>query len=340
MLFKLIHWSGLLQDMYVYDLLFVFFLVGIEDLNQLDDKILTGMASMFNDGIRIIADVVQNKSIGEIPTIAAPTDLPGSTVDTAVKSCGELTQSTSGMYWIELGGGEKKRMYCNLDINIKNHTGFMNVANINMSVPGTECPTGLLLRQDGDLKTCQRGKAARGCSSVFFNSSGMEYTRVCGRLRGYQYSTPNAFFRFSRDPDSMTIDNHYVDGVALSYNAPNGSRQHIWTFAGALDDIPRSHAFACSCTNSQYTYPVPSFVGNDYFCETGSKGFYNFYVMYADDPLWDGDGCGNGDSCCERGEWFCKDVPKTSSDIELRLCGNEYRSNEDTPLEIIELYIQ
>ncbi|XP_019849359.1 PREDICTED: uncharacterized protein LOC109580527 [Amphimedon queenslandica] len=64
------------------------------------------------------------------------------------------------------------------------------------------------------------------------------------------------------------------------------------------------------------------------------------YPGFDPDPLWDGKGCGEVSTCCDKGEWFCKDVPKTSSDIELRLCGNEPRENEDTPIEQIELYVQ
>ena len=38
--------------------------------------------------------------------------------------------------------------------------------------------------------------------------------------------------------------------------------------------------------------------------------------------------------------WFCTQLPQTTTDVlEIRICGNEGTSNEDTPVEIIELYI-
>jgi hypothetical protein len=159
-------------------------------------------------------------------------------------------------------------------------------------------------------------------------------------VRGYQWSSPNAFYNYAINPEK-TIDDVYVDGIILSRQDRNG-REHIWTFAGAIDEMSHYNPFNCPCSNiAVYNrVNIPSFVGEDYFCETGSRELFQKGVLYTDDPLWDGDGCGEMDTCCQKGEWFCKDMPKTSSDIELRLCGNEDRYNEDTPIEIIELYVQ
>ena len=271
------------------------------------------------------------------PSKPVPTAIPAT-----ITSCAQLLQyssATSGQYLIKTNEGEKS-VYCELEKEIKGNKGFVRVAHLNMSVPGTKCPRNLTFRQDGTIKTCQRGQAEPGCSSTFFSTFGIRYSKICGRIRGYQWSTPNAFYWFLRNP-YYTIDDLYVDGVVLTYKN-NTKRQHIWTFAGALDPIGRYISFACQCTNKDVTvsFFTPSFVGEDYFCETGAKDSYRYNTLYTDDPLWDGQGCSEKDTCCERGQWFCKDVPKTNSDIELRLCGNEHRSNEDTPLEIIELYVK
>ena len=264
---------------------------------------------------------------------------PGDTLD----SCENAVQYSlkSGYFWVKTSN-EDSYVYCELEKEIKGNKGFLRVANINMSVPGTECPVGLSLRQDGTLKTCQRGQNEPGCSSTFFKTNGVQYTKVCGRVRGYQWSSPNAFYSYTKNA-YLTIDKPYVDGVILSHR--NGfNRKHIWTFAAATDEISRSTPFACPCTNiaanQVQNHIIPSFVGRDYFCETGTRDTYVSGKFYTDDPLWDGAGCGEMDTCCQKGQWFCKDVPTSSSDIELRLCGNEARSNEDTPLEIIELYVK
>jgi len=39
--------------------------------------------------------------------------------------------------------------------------------------------------------------------------------------------------------------------------------------------------------------------------------------------------------------WFCKQLSQTTTDnLEVRICANEGTSNEDTPVERIELYIR
>ena len=85
-------------------------------------------------------------------------------------------------------------------------------------------------------------------------------------------------------------------------------------------------------------------MGNDYFCESGDPNFYSALdPLLENDPLWDGQGCG-ATSCCELSyppgvtpPWFCKQLSQaTTNDIEVRLCGDE---TEDTPVELIELYI-
>ena len=59
-------------------------------------------------------------------------------------------------------------------------------------------------------------------------------------------------------------------------------------FAGAVDETGLSRPSICPCTQSDvpYTGPmIPSFVGQDYFCDTGSRGHFQYGVFYADDPL-------------------------------------------------------
>ena len=89
---------------------------------------------------------------------------------------------------------------------------------------------------------------------------------------------------------------------------------------------------------------VPPYVGNDYFCETGvASGQQWSYRFYADDPLWDGQGCGQNSSCCSFNNppWFCKQLPQsTNADLEVRLCSHQEASVENTPIELLEIYTQ
>lgn len=89
----------------------------------------------------------------------------------------------------------------------------------------------------------------------------------------------------------------------------------------------------------------PTFVGNNYYCESGNPNDdYGDDTFYGADKLWDGEQCANEDTCCsgpQRPPWFSVQLPSNSSeDIEVRICGDESLWNEDTPIELLELYIQ
>ena len=304
----------------------------LRNFNNLEERMVDNVGRIVDNGIESIKNLLTpgqgNSTKSNI---------------TGISSCADLIDrpSASSGYYYVTRNNESIIVYCELEKEIKGDRGFMRIANVNMSDPNTDCPDGLSLRTDGHLRTCQRNQIHSGCSTTSFSSSGVEYSRVCGRIRGYQWASPNAFY-YTSIYSSPKIEDNYVDGVVLT-NQVNESRSHIWTFAAALDESDRSKAFSCQCSNVNVTlndFKTPSFVGNDYFCETGSRHGFSYGVLYTEDPLWDGKGCGTSSSCCDKGEWFCKDVPKTSSDIELRLCGNEPRVNEDTPIEQIELYVQ
>jgi len=88
---------------------------------------------------------------------------------------------------------------------------------------------------------------------------------------------------------------------------------------------------------------IPKFVGNDYFCGTGTAGSGIVGCLYTDDPLWDGQGCDlQPDRCSFHSPpLFCKELPySTTDDIEVRICVDEGYPNEDPPIELIELYVQ
>ncbi len=141
---------------------------------------------------------------------------------------------------------------------------------------------------------------------------------------------------------ARTIDDVYVDGVSLTHG--QNPRKHIWTFANAVDEM-RSNLYVCPCTkiDTPYTGVVPPFIGNDYFCDTGSRTHYGRH-FYSEDPLWDGAGCGGTSTCCQFNNppWFCKQLPQsTTDDIELRLCANTSPvDNEDIAIETVEMYVK
>ena len=76
-----------------------------------------------------------------------------------------------------------------------------------------------------------------------------------------------------------------------------------------------------------------------YFCDTAVLNCC-LTAYLADDPLWDGQGCGGPSTCCSFNNllWFLTALPETTSEnIEVRICDD---LSGDTPITIVDLYIQ
>ena len=263
----------------------------------------------------------------------------------AATSCQQIaslrSEATSGHYWIQEESGPA-RVYCAMEGVSCGEGVWMQVANINMTETSSKCPVGL--EKVTSPKSLCRKTVTSGCSSASFSTHGVPFSKVCGKVIGYQYSTPDAFNPYYYY-QGRTLDDLYVDGVSITHSRV--PRQHIWTLAAALDEVPGHNVYSCPCTNSKshvaFTGLIPEFIGDDFYCETGSRtGYAKRY--YLEDPLWDGKGCGRYSSCCE-GEgkpWFFKDLSQSvTSDIEVRVCADSNRNtDEDVLIEIISLYVQ
>ena len=222
------------------------------------------------------------------------------------------------------------------------------IAYLDMTDPTQQCPAGWS-EISTPVRACARPSDTVGCFSASYpNSNSVEYSRVCGRVIGYQYCTPDAFNGYSTDT-SRTIDDLYVDGVSITHGS--NPREHVWSFAAAFnEEYSGPGQFTCGCTNTanpfSASYVVPPFVGNDYFCDTGSvvdprPCTFPDDILTAD-PLWDGEGCGSNSTCCELNNppWFCKTLPQpTTDDIEVRICYSETRGQDGVLVEQIEMYV-
>ena len=223
--------------------------------------------------------------------------------------------------------------------------GWRRTAYLNMSDPTQICPPAWELFAT-PKRSCARPSNATGgsCYSANFTTQESQYTQVCGRIKGYQFGEPGAFFLESTG-HLPTIDGPYVDGVSLTYGNP---RQHIWTFAVEIDEGIGVPSHFCPCTMSHFSQDrsrIPTYVGNDYFCETGVPPgqHWSHRAFYPDDPLWDGQGCGPNSTCCifNNPPWFCKQLPQsTNADLEIRLCNVDGAAVENTLIELIEIYVK
>ena len=257
----------------------------------------------------------------------------GANSNTPAWSCLHIYQcdctSPSGMYWIM--GNATKQVYCDMDNARCGSKGWTRIAYLNMAEDGATCPPDLTFITD-PKNLCGRGDiSAASCSSLTYSVYGTKYNRVCGRAIGYQFASTDGYH------GPKDINSFYVDGLSITYGSP---RKHIWTYAsGVADNTDGGGRWTCPCA----LYPgfaPPSFVGDNQYCESGNVDGWAV-VVYIDDPLWDGDGCGTGNNCCAQPgmPWFCRTLPQeVDEDIEVRFCGNE--ANEDVYVELLELYIQ
>ena len=251
-------------------------------------------------------------------------------------SCKEISEcipdSPSGYYWRDTSPPEM--MYCEMNTTrCGNITGgWTRVARIDMRSPEETCPSPL--NTIASPRSCSHSGDA-GCSSVYYSTLGISYTQVCGRAIGYQHHASDAFYAgFGM---GMSIDDPYVDGLSITYDTP---RRHLWTYAAGQADSRLQSLGNCPCAVDAGTQP-PSFVQDHYYCEAGNDGGV-VDRWYPEDPLWDGDGCPAGTTCCDPPNlpWFNRAINTTSTaDIELRLCQDEVASNEDVSVELFELYV-
>jgi len=296
-----------------------------------------------------VQETARNETTQDIRNSIRNTILPalfcriGQTQAYPAASCSEIpTSCSSGYYWVSSSNGTAVQVYCDTQrvCGCCETTGWTRVASLNTSDPSQQCPGEWILQtySSEPRRLCGRGNSGAGCVSAVYDTYSISYNRVCGRVIGYGYRTPDAFRQLA---GPQTIEGHYVDGVSLTHGPP-GARQHVWTFADA--SIETVSEYSCPCAGGR---APPTFVGNDYFCESGKPATTSNNILYASDPLWDGQGCGSP-PCCEltsppgvTAPWFCKQLPQaTTDDIEVRICGDQETTDEDTLVELIELYIR
>ena len=216
-------------------------------------------------------------------------------------------------------------------------TGWRRVAYLNMADTSQQCPS-VWREITSPHRVCGRRSSSASCEGVTYSTGSKQYDQVCGRIIGYQIGSP-ASFRGS----SQSINTNYVDGVSVTRGSP---RQHIWTFATGVDEQTQYTCCTCPCVaGSTGGSNIPSFVGQNYFCETGLTRWDRRHGIFwpNGDPLWDGQGCGPTSSCCTFNSppWFNTQLSSpTTDDIEVRICDNEAIQNDDIPVQLVELYVK
>ena len=219
--------------------------------------------------------------------------------------------------------------------------GWRRVVYLDMSDPHTTCPSGWNMT-GYSKRTCGRNSTGlRTCSSATFPVCGGEYSRVCGRIKAYQWGFTNAFLIYHRYV--TTIDSAYASGVSVTHGT---LRNHIWTFVAGASEGDPTQTWVCPCDSTR-TIRIPPFVGNDYFCESGvNEAWYGsgqHHIFHSNDTLWDGEDCLPSSTCCSQHNppYFTKQLPTpTTDDIEARICLHSSLQYVNLAVELVELYVQ
>ena len=265
-------------------------------------------------------------------------------------SCNDVFRANpsapSGEYTITIDGVEVT-VYCEMGTPgvCGGEGGWTRIANVDVAA-GDDCPSGLFtsVRLAG-LKSytlCDRDQSIDGgaCSETTFSTQGISYTKVCGRTRGYQYhgfGYIDGIYDNHRGVDDL--NSYYVDGVSITRGDP---REHIWTFGDGSFETGTDQ-YACPCNSGTSSPSTPSYVGDDYYCESGTSVNWSL-KLYDSDPLWDGQDCnGNEGPCCANSNlpYFVRDLGASSTeDIDYRICTSEDDRDEAVGVDQIEIYIK
>ena len=247
-----------------------------------------------------------------------------------------LPNSTTGYYHVN-----NRNIYCNMDTLCNVTGGWTRIGYLDMTQRAYSCPSSLTLYEEDGYRVCRRSSNTPSCNSIILQNNGISYSQICGKVTAYQYRAPDAVSNIGNRINDL--NSYYLDGISITRGSP---RQHVWSLmAGLLENSVHGYDWArCPCaTDSPQT--VQSFIGNNYFCESGNPTNIIESKIYSNDVLWDGENCGSNERyCCSApGQpWFHRDYgTNTTTDyIELRMCSDDGWRDEDAMLSKYEIYIK
>ena len=239
------------------------------------------------------------------PTKRANRNCAGLTANNPAISCRDIVLCNrflpSGYYWIQRyhHDGQPQnsvRVYCYMKDDKCGIAGVRRLGYLDLTNSATSCPGSLTLYNASGKKLCgPTNTITTLCDFLTFHTNHIPYNFVCGKAVGYGFHQPVAFSHYG-------LNSAYLSGLSITYKKC-GHRHHIWSYAAGYREYTYSLA-NCPCSVSTGR-PAPSFVGNDYYCESGTHPTPS-RQWHTSNPLWDGKGCYSGSRCCDntRMPWF------------------------------------
>ncbi|KAH8054910.1 calcium ion binding protein [Aureococcus anophagefferens] len=156
-----------------------------------------------------------------------------------------------------------------------------------LAVPSQEGGGGL-------AHVCGRGLVEDTMMASAVLAEGYVCDAVRGKVVGYGMGSPDSF-RPESGRGEATIDDAYVDGVALARWTPGG-RVHVATYAAGLSYFQRDfwYEIGGNCVCHAGINLAPDWLGEDYYCDSPMRGPP---ATCAFGSPWEPDGCRSFDEC-------------------------------------------
>ena len=261
-----------------------------------------------------------------------------------VNSCDELKKKhstlKSGDYKLRIGGKEVP-VYCHMGELCGTIGGWTRLGHLEMSSDHKTCPNEQFsyINKEG-LHLCRIKSDKVGCATASYSPHGIKYSTICGYARGYQKGKVYAFVK------SYQLTSFYLDGVSFQrFDASSSTkeRKHIWSYACGLSDKIKS-SYVCPCNvGAPEGAKQPSYVGNNYYCESGTSTSPGKTDFFPKDPLWDGKEFNNLEVPCRKDmmPYFKRTYDSAiTDDINVKLCRTFGATNRDVYLEGYGVFVK
>ena len=274
--------------------------------NNIINATINTEAQIYNFTMKIIADIMVLHSFD---------------------SCYELRSLSllfpSGKYLVRSYNSSFSHKYCstNTAFSCSGVPGkWRRIAYLNTNENPVSCPDNFEVRDpNSNPPLCRRTSANKGCNYVMYPSNGISYSQVCGTVRVHPEGTPDGF-------DTFVDRSIYVDGVYLTYG-DSYNRNHIWTYTAATT-VARNSRGCDQCNHMKPSnIPGTNFTCTSAHCSDSGNCFSN--------TLW-----GNEAQQCFGDETFYRQLSESTTDnIQMRVCRDEPRQDEDILISFVELFV-